>query len=500
MHRRVLKLHPEDNVALAIEPLSRGMKVEIDNSAYVQVHEMIPFGHKVALRLISEGESILKYGYSIGRASRTIKPGDHVHIHNLVSNRGQSSVPNPPVAVIRGGSLGPCVKRFASALNTKFLGFRRHDGRVGIRNHVLVLPTVHCANGVVEAIGRKVPEAIAIPHIYGCSQIGKDREQTKRVLEAYSSHPNVGAVLVVGLGCEQISAKDLAGSLKEKGMNAASLIIQERGSRASIERGVRIVRRLLQDAQKAKREPVPISELVVGVECGGSDAWSGVTANPAVGVTADILIYHGGTVILSEVTEFIGAEQLLAARTVNQEIKHQLIKAVTRRETVAKEMGVDLRGAQPSPGNIAGGLTTIEEKSLGAIAKGGTTSIQEFLPYGRPPSKHGLVIMDTSGNDIESVTGMVAGGAQLILFTTGRGTPVGNPIAPVIKIASNDEIFRRMSCDIDINTGGILRGEPIQRIGRTIAAELMQVANGKKTRAEITKNREFAIETIAPRV
>ena len=501
MHCKVLKLHPTDNVALAMEPLSRGAKVEIDDGSYIQVRQPIPYGHKVALQVIPKGKCVLKYGYPIGRASEIIKPGDHVHVHNLVSSRGRGSVTTPTVTVAQGEGSESWIKKAAPSLNTQFLGFRRHDGRVGIRNYVLVLPTVHCANGVVEEIGRQVPEVIALSHVYGCSQLGKDREQTRRVLEAYANHPNVGAVLLIGLGCEQISADDLADSLKEKGMEVTYLVIQERGgSRSSVEYGIGIARELLQEVQKTNRELATVSELIVGVECGGSDAWSGVTANPAVGAAADLLVYHGGTVILSEVTEFIGAEQLLAARAMNPEISHQILEAVARREAVAKEMGVDLRGAQPSPGNIAGGLTTIEEKSLGAITKGGTTSIQEFLAYGESPSKHGLVIMDTAGNDLESVTGMVAGGAQLILFTTGRGTPVGNPIAPVIKIASNDETFKKMPDDIDINAGSILRGESIQQIGSHIFAELIDVANGKKTKAEITKNREFAIETIAPRV
>ena len=489
---RVLRLHPRDNVALALEPLSPGAEASV-GEATVCLRDRIPYGHKFALFPIARGEQVIKYGCPIGRATRDISPGEHVHVHNLESGRsyGDTSPPRAEQISSEAPPL-PC---------THFLGYRRPDGRVGVRNHVLVLAAVHCVNGVVERIGREVPGIVALPHVYGCSQLGEDLEVTIRVLKAFASHPNVGATLLVGLGCEALPTADLAEELKAKGYRLELLLVQEEGgSRAAVERGRALALELLREVRGAGREPVPLSELVVGVECGGSDAWSGVTANPVVGAVADALVGAGGTVILSEVTEFIGAERILAARAISPEVGEAILRAVARREAVAGELGVDLRGAQPSPGNMAGGITTIEEKSLGAIAKGGTTPVMEFLPYGGEPTARGLVVMDTSGNDPESVTGMVAGGAQLILFTTGRGTPLGNPIAPVIKIASNTPLFEHMRDDIDFDAGPVLDGEPISRLAGKLLALLVEVAEGRPTRAEEWGHREFAIESRAPRV
>jgi len=495
--QRALRLHPRDNVALALAPLPPDVGVVVDGER-VRVLKPIPYGHKFALRPIPQGGQVIKYGHPIGRAIRPIAPGEHVHVHNVTSGRDYGDAAQPEEEMGSGAS---SLEELVSHLSAEFPGYRRVDGRVGVRNHVLVLAAVHCVNGVVERIGRAVPEVIALPHVYGCSQLGEDLAQTRRVLEAYAAHPNVGATLLVGLGCEAMPTKEMAERLRERGVLLELVMVQEvGGSRAAVERGVGIARELLQEVATVRREPVPISKLIVGVECGGSDAWSGVTANPAVGAAADILVRLGGTVILSEVTEFIGAERLLAARASTPEVGEKILQAVARREAVAKEMGVDLRGAQPSPGNMAGGLTTIEEKSLGAIAKGGTTPIREFLPYGRAPTAKGLVVMDTSGNDLESVTAMVAGGAQVVLFTTGRGTPVGNPIAPVIKVASNTPLYERMRDDMDLNAGVVLGGETIPEVGRRIFEHLLQVAAGQPTCAERWGHREFAIEPLGPRV
>jgi|Deesub1362B_J571_1020462.scaffolds.fasta_scaffold00358_24 altronate dehydratase large subunit len=489
---KALRLHPRDNVALALESLPPGVTVCVGESA-VRTRDRIPYGHKFALSPIPRGDRVIKYGHPIGRATRDISPGEHVHVHNLGSGRtyGDTALPEEKVDL-------PKVPRPSA---THFLGFRRPDGRTGVRNHVLVLAAVHCVNGVVERIGQEVPGTVALPHIYGCSQLGEDLELTVRVLRAYASHPNVGATLLVGLGCEALPTVELVEELRSKGYVIELLTVQEvGGSRAAVERGKAMASELLRKVREARREPIPLSELVVGVECGGSDAWSGITANPVVGAVADALVGLGGTVILSEVTEFIGAERILAARAVSPEVGEEILRAVARREAVAEEMGVDLRGAQPSPGNMEGGLTTIEEKSLGAIAKGGTTPVMEFLPYGESPTARGLVVMDTSGNDPESVTGMVAGGAQLVLFTTGRGTPLGNPIAPVIKISSNTPLFERMRDDIDFDAGPILRGSSVTRVAGELLELLIAVAGGKLTRAEEWGHREFAIEARAPRV
>jgi altronate dehydratase large subunit len=501
---QTLQLHPDDNVAMAVNHLPAGRLVPAEEGL-VLLPGPIPSGHKYARRLIAAGAPVLKYGQPIGRALAPIAPGEHVHVHNLESLRGrgdleQELIGHPPEVGLT--SPGLHLSPADPAAPSVFQGYRRHDGRAGVRNHLLILAAVGCADGVVNRIGRALPEAVTISHVYGCGQIGQDLAQTQRVLESFAAHPNVGAVLLVGLGCETIPTVEMAQRLVSRGVICKRLTIQEEGgSRATFNRGVAIGRELMDEVSRVPREPVPLSELTMAVECGGSDAWSGVTANPAVGVASNQVVRGGGTVILSEVTEFIGAEHLLAARSVRPEVARQIVEATLRREREAKRQGVDMRGGQPTPGNIAGGLTTIEEKSLGAVAKGGTTPVREFVGYAHRPSTRGLIVMDTPGNDPESVTGMVAGGAQVVVFTTGRGSPTGCPIAPVIKVCSNSSTYRRLAEDMDIDAGTIVEaGESPADVGRRIFGEIIVVAEGKQTAAEAWGHREFAIETIGPRL
>ena len=504
-----LLMHFGDDVALAVMDLHAGDMIQVDGYSIV-LRQPIPSGHKFSLRPIASGDLVRKYGQPIGRATSAIVPGEHVHVHNVESLRGRGDLSSPP----HGIALEPArvqqsatddwlsVASAGESLASTFLGYRRKDGRVGVRNHVLVLSTVGCANAVVDHIGQALPEVVALSHVYGCSQIGDNLAQSRRVLEEFAAHPNVGAVLLIGLGCESMPTVEMGEMLAARGVLVERLTIQdEGGSRATFTKGVSIARELLQEASGAVREPAPLSELVVGVECGGSDAWSGVAANPAVGVASDLVVKAGGTVVLSEVTEFIGAEHLLAARAADPSVARQIVEATVRREEEAKRMKVDMRGAQPTPGNIAGGLTTIEEKSLGAIAKGGSTPIREFLEYAHRPTQRGLVIMDTPGNDPESVTAMVAGGAQVIVFTTGRGSPTGCPIAPVIKVASNSAMYHRLQDDMDLDAGSVISaGESLDSVGRRVLDEIIVVANGKQTAAEAWGHKEFAISEIGPRL
>jgi altronate dehydratase large subunit len=362
------------------------------------------------------------------------------------------------------------------------------------------MASVQCAGGVVRRIAKLAPEVVAITHSYGCGQLGEDLAQTTRTLEGFASHPNVAGVLLVSLGCETLDTLRMTERLVEAGTNAVFVSIQEAGgTAAAAARGVALVADLLADAARAERVRIPVSELVLGLECGGSDSWSGVTANPALGKASDAIVGAGGTVILSETPEFIGAEHLLSARA-SPAVASQIDRAVAAWEDRARAMGVDLRGAQPTPGNIAGGLTTIEEKSLGAITKGGSSLVRELVGYACRPSERGLILMDTAGNDAESVTGMVAGGAQIVAFTTGRGSPIGCPIAPVIKIASHTELASRMVDDMDIDAGVVVStGMPMETVGEEITGEILAVAAGKETASERWGSGEFAIGFVGTR-
>lgn len=379
-----------------------------------------------------------------------------------------------------------------------FQGFIRNDGRVGVRNHLLIIPSVFCANRVAELIAANVTGAIAIPHQHGCAIIGKDKEMIERTLVGFGTNPNVGAVIVVGLGCETVSAKILGEKIAASGKPVRVFIIQEEGGTLkAVEHAVAAALEMQAELSLQERKKVSVKKLILGTECGGSDAFSGLTANPSVGRTCDLLVEAGGTVILSETTEFIGAEHLLAQRAVNKKTGQKILKIVQDVEDRARDQGVDIRGGQPTPGNIEGGLTTIEEKSLGCIYKGGTTKVTDVYEYAQQVKGHGLVIVDTPGQDVESVTGMAAAGASVILFTTGRGTPTGCPIVPVIKIASNTEAFSNMPDNIDINAGLIAEGSAtVEEIGQLIFDETIKVCSGKKPKAEILGHREFGIYKI----
>jgi altronate dehydratase large subunit len=324
-------------------------------------------------------------------------------------------------------------------------------------------------------------------------------ERTRRTLVNFAANPNVFATLVVGLGCEAIEAPTLYEGLKPFRKPVELLMIQEcGGTSATIEAGVKIARRMVRRSKSLERSPADASELLLGTECGGSDGFSGISANPAIGEACDRLIDLGGSALLAETTELIGAEHLLAERAASEEVRRRIFEIVDRYEGRVRRLGVDMRGGNPTQGNMKGGLTTIEEKSLGCIHKGGSRPVVEVVDYAELPGRRGLVVMDTPGHDIEQLTGMVAGGAQVVVFSTGRGTPTGCPIAPVIKIASNSGIYRRMEENLDLNAGAILDGdETLESMGRRILDEVLAVASGKLTKAEILGHNGFAISRLA---
>jgi altronate dehydratase large subunit len=384
--------------------------------------------------------------------------------------------------------------------NMMFWGYRRPDGSVGVRNHVLILPTITCATQAAHQITQLVHGTVSFIHQHGCAQVGTDYEQTFRTYAGMGKNPNVYGVVVLGLGCETHQARSVAGEIAKSGKPVEVISIQDHGGTlTAIAEGAKAAARMVQDASSVMREKCHFNELIVGTECGGSDACSGLSANPAVGAVSDMIVEAGGTSILAETTELIGAEHLLAKRAANDRVAKRVYEVINAMEKRAILMGVDIRTGNPSPGNIEGGLSSLEEKSLGASTKSGSSTLQEIIDYAEQPTVKGLVWMDTPGHDIEQLTGMVAGGAQIVLFTSGRGTPTGSPIAPVIKIATNTPMFDRMSENMDLNAGTIIDGEEtVQAAGKRIFQEIAAVSSGKLTKAEILKQHDFGIWRIGP--
>lgn len=380
-----------------------------------------------------------------------------------------------------------------------FMGYRRANGAVGTRNHVVVMSSVSCANGVVEAIGRELPEVKTITHTEGCGRATADSLMARRTLAGLGSNPNVAAVLVVGLGCERIKADGLATAISKRSTPVETLEIQASGgSVKATQKGLRIARRLLADAGGQAREACPLSALTIGMECGGSDALSGLTANRLVGAAADWLVGEGGTVILSETTEMIGTEKILAKRAADPALGERVVEMIHRQRQKTEALLGEKAGMVISPGNMDGGLSTITEKSLGCIVKGGTTPIRELVEYGVAPTERGLILMDTPGSDIFSLTGMAAGGAQVMLFTTGRGTPAGFPTVPVIKIASNSRLFESMTDDMDLNAGSLIEGRAIEDALEELVRLVRSVAEGEPTKAERNRQEMVALHTTGP--
>nr|WP_314639425.1 UxaA family hydrolase [uncultured Olsenella sp.] len=375
-------------------------------------------------------------------------------------------------------------------------GYVRPGGKMGIRNHVLVLSSVGCANNVVRRIAQQVEGAVGVENTKGCGQVGNGIRIMRRCLANLTQNPNVFATLLVGLGCESTKPLELAEQVSRMSDKpVAAITIQDcGGTLKAVEEGVRIARELVAQSALARRVPMPLSKLVLGTNCGGSDATSGLAANPTIGLVSDWVIDGGGTVLMGETTELIGAEHILSRRAATKEVSDDILRMVGRLEDDFLANDIDVRGANPSPGNMRGGLSTLEEKSLGGISKGGSHPVSQVVRYGEVPSKGGFVLMDTPGYDIESVSGMSAGGAQVMLFSTGRGTPIGNPLMPVIKVTGNARTYQRMRDNIDFDASGVIAGRStLGEQADSLKSMLCDVCNGTPSKAELLGFDDFAI-------
>ena len=479
---RALTLNPADDVAIVLEALEPGTAVE---SLNLSAAEAIPAGHKIARHAIAAGSVVRKYGQVIGEAVRDIAAGAHVHTHNLAMSEARA-----------GAAIGVDARTHRPLSGASFEGFVRADGSVGTRNYIGVLTSVNCSATVARRIADAFPDSslprgvdgvVAFTHQGGCggSSLSTDTAVLQRTMAGYARHPNFAAVLVVGLGCEANQIPDwLAREGLEPNADLRTLTIQEAGGTSrAIEAGLVAVREMITRASTARRQTVSAAHLTVGLQCGGSDGWSGVTANPALGAAVDLLVAHGGRAMLSETPEIWGAEHLLLRRATTPEVADRLLARLEWWRAYADRHGMELNN-NPSPGNLAGGLTTILEKSLGAVAKSGATPLNDVIGYAEPVTAPGLTFMDSPGYDPCSATGQIASGANLLAFTTGRGSVFGAKPAPSIKLASNARLASWMDEDMDIDASPVLNGVSLAAMGELIFARMLAVASGEPAKSE----------------
>ena len=489
METKYLKINPADNVAVAIVALPAGEKLIVDGKEIV-LNEDVPAGHKFALQDLAEGENVIKYGYPIGHARTAKKQGDWMNENNIKTN----------LAGLLEYTYNPTeVNLDIPHKNLTFKGYRRKNGDVGVRNEIWIIPTVGCVNGIInqlaeglrrETEGKGVDAIMAFPHNYGCSQLGDDHENTKKILRDMVLHPNAGAVLVVGLGCENNQPDVFREFLGEYDSDRVKFMVTQKVG-DEYEEGMKLLRELYEKASKDERVDVPLSELRVGLKCGGSDGFSGITANPLLGMFSDFLIAQGGTSVLTEVPEMFGAETILMNRCRNKELFEETVKLINDFKEYFLSHGEPV-GENPSPGNKAGGITTLEEKSLGCVQKGGSSPICGVLSYGQRVQNRGLTVLQTPGNDLVSTTALAAAGAHMVLFTTGRGTPFAGPV-PTLKISTNTALAQRKPRWIDFNAGTLVQGDSWDDAVEALLDRVMATASGLGTCAESLGYRELAI-------
>lgn len=477
---KIIQIHEDDNVVVALEDVKKG---EYD------ALEDIKLGHKLAVKDIEEGEKVIKYGLPIGKASKSIKKGEWVHVHNMKTGLEEKDE----------YSYNYTKSSLEKTTPKTFMGYERKDGRVGIRNEIWIIPTVGCVNGISKTIIERNQHLVkgnidglyAFPHPYGCSQMGDDNENTKRLLAALVNHPNAGGVLVVGLGCENVTIESFKKELGEWDDNRVKFLICQ-DSEDEQEEATKLLEEIAKEADKTARTSVSTDKLVIGMKCGGSDGLSGITANSVVGKFSDLLISQGGSTILTEVPEMFGAEAMLMNRCVNEEVYNKAVDMISGFKDYFVRHG-QVVYENPSPGNKAGGISTLEDKSCGCVQKSGSADIMDVIGYGEQVKTKGLTMLDGPGNDLVSSTVLTAAGAHVVLFTTGRGTPFGCP-APTVKISSNTALFEKHKNWIDFNAGTIAENkETINEVGERLLDFVVDIANGNKTRTEQNGYREISI-------
>lgn len=486
-----LKIHDDDNVAVAIQTLAKGETITVpgrDGEIAVTATEEIPAGHKIALCDMPEGTSVIKYGFRIGFTKEAVAKGAWIHTHNLKTGLGD----------LLDYTYEPVEVEEKTTEDRTFMGFARKDGRAGVRNEIWIIPTVGCVNNVATAIAKQanafvkgsVEEVIAFPHPYGCSQMGDDQEHTRTILADLVNHPNAGGVLVLGLGCENSNIDELKKYIGEYDPDRVKFLVSQE-SDDEIADSLKLCKELIEYASKQEREPISVSKLVIGMKCGGSDGFSGITANPLVGRFSDLLISKKGTTILTEVPEMFGAETILMNRCETKELFEQTVDLINDFKNYFKSHNQTIY-ENPSPGNKKGGISTLEDKSLGCTQKSGSAYVKGVLAYGERVTTPGLNLLSAPGNDLVAATALAAAGAQIVLFTTGRGTPFASPV-PTVKISTNSRLAAKKSNWIDFNAGVLVEDQNMADTAQQLFDYVVDVASGKKVCSEEAGFHDMAI-------
>ncbi len=483
-----VKINSKDNVAVALTDLVKGSTILVDD-VEITLQDDIPRGHKFTLTSLAEGENVIKYGFPIGHVTQAVERGSWVHVQNIKTNLGD----------VLTYAYEPDITPLDQREKATFKGYRRSNGKVGIRNDIWIIPTVGCVNNIASTMERKfapkttgttVEGIAAFPHPYGCSQMGDDQENTRTILADLINHPNAGGVLVLGLGCENSNIQELKRYIGEYDENRIKFL-QCQDVEDEMEEAEKLVDELIAYAGQFSREPIGVDELVIGMKCGGSDGMSGITANPTVGAFSDILIAQGGTTMLTEVPEMFGAETLLMARCQTKELFDKTVDLINDFKNYFTSHNQTIY-ENPSPGNKKGGISTLEDKSLGCTQKSGTAPISDVLKYGEVVKTKGLNLLSAPGNDLVAATALAASGCHMVLFTTGRGTPFASPV-PTMKISTNTPLATKKSNWIDFNTGTLIEGKTLDILGEELFQYVVAVANGEKVKSEEAGFHDMAI-------